>query len=293
MTARSRKPSHLSTALTESRPGRVSASPETPPRTALVVEYDGSAFNGWQLQRGSDVSTVQATLENAVSAVADTQVRLHCAGRTDTGVHATHQVVHFDCHSARSERAWVLGCNANLPDSVVVRAAYPVSADFHARFSARARRYRYLIYNDDVRTAHSPRYLTWVRQPLDVDAMHDGAQSLLGEQDFSAFRAASCQSSTPMRHVDFIEVYRHGRLVVVDVQANAFLHHMVRNIVGTLVAVGKGRHEPGWVASLLSGRDRTLAADTAPANGLYLVGVTYPPHFGLPCEPVGPVFLGD
>ena len=291
MTARSRKPNPSSTALTKQAPPPDKQDPERTQRIALTVEYDGSRFNGWQLQRGSDVNSVQAVLERAVSAVADSPVRLHCAGRTDSGVHATNQVVHFDCANLRSTRSWVLGCNANLPASVAVRSAQLVSPEFHARFSALSRRYRYIIYNSTVRHAVAAAYLTWVRQPLEVELMQLEAQALLGEQDFSSFRAAACQSRTPMRQVDFIEVFRRGDLVVVDIQANAFLHHMVRNIVGTLVAVGRGQCEAGWVAELLSLKDRTRAADTAPASGLYLVGVNYPEQYELrPAEP-GPVFL--
>jgi tRNA pseudouridine38-40 synthase len=264
---------------------------EAQQRIALTIEYDGSCFNGWQLQRGSEVNTVQSVLEQSVSAVAAAPVRLHCAGRTDSGVHATNQVVHFDSSARRDPRNWLLGCNANLPDSVVVKSAQAVAAEFHARFSALSRRYRYLIYNQEVRSSHGSAYLTWVRQPLDVQRMHEEAQALLGENDFSSFRAAACQSSTPMRHVDFVEVTAHRQLVVIDIQANAFLHHMVRNIVGALIVVGKGRCEAGWIAELLSMRDRTLAPDTAPAAGLYLVGVNYPPEYGLQTGAPGPVFL--
>ncbi|MCZ6830013.1 MAG: tRNA pseudouridine(38-40) synthase TruA [Gammaproteobacteria bacterium] len=260
-------------------------------RIALTVEYNGAAYNGWQLQQGANVATVQGVLEAALGAVAARPVRLFCAGRTDSGVHATNQLVHFDAPTARSPKAWLMGSNANLPDSVVVKGVQAVPAEFHARFSARSRRYRYLILNTAVRSALAPAQLTWVRYPLDVALMHGEAQSLLGERDFSAFRAASCQSTTAMRHVDFVEVYRHGELVVVDIQANAFLHHMVRNIVGTLLAVGCGQLAAGELAGLLALRDRTLAPETAPANGLYLVGVSYPAQFSLQSFPPGPVFL--
>ena len=285
---RSRKPRHSWTALTKSQDP-----PETPQRIALTVEYDGSCFNGWQLQRGSAANSVQAALERSISSVAAAPIRVHCAGRTDSGVHATNQVVHFDCHAEREPRNWVLGCNANLPDSIVVKSAQFIDAEFHARFSALSRRYRYLIYNTDVRSAHGSRYLCWVRQALDVETMQREARALLGEQDFSSFRAAACQSSTAMRHVDFIEVYARRELVVVDIQANAFLHHMVRNIVGTLIAVGKGRCASGWVGELLALKDRTRASDTAPAAGLYLVAVNYPSRFGIQTGAPGPVFLAD
>jgi tRNA pseudouridine38-40 synthase len=261
-------------------------------RIALTVEYNGAAYNGWQLQQGSTTAiTVQGVLEAALGNIAAQPVRLACAGRTDTGVHATNQVVHFDAPAARSPKAWLTGGNAQLPDTVVIRGVQVVPQDFHARFSAQARRYRYLILNTPVRSALAPKQLTWVRYPLDVAAMHAQAQDLLGERDFSSFRAASCQSSTPMRHVNCIDVNRRGDLVVVDIQANAFLHHMVRNIVGTLLAVGRGQLALGSVASLLAGRDRTRAPETAPANGLYLVGVSYPQLFAIQSRSPGPVFL--
>ena len=267
-------------------------SPDRPQRVALWVEYDGSSFSGWQLQRGSAASSVQAALEAAVSYVANQPVRIHCAGRTDAGVHATNQLVHFESPNYREATSWQRGCNANLPETVCVHAAIEVADDFHARFSALSRRYRYLIYNHPVRPAIGARYLTWVRQPLDAASMHQAAQALLGELDFTSFRAAACQSSTPMRHVDFIEVSRRGELVVIDIQANAFLHHMVRNIAGTLVSVGKGLKNPSWVAELLAMRDRTQAPDTAPASGLYLVGVNYPEHYGLGRPEPGPRLFG-
>jgi tRNA pseudouridine38-40 synthase len=260
-------------------------------RIALVLEYDGAPFNGWQLQQGNQQQTVQGALESALSTVAAAPVRVHCAGRTDAGVHADYQVVHFDSPTERAPRAWREGVNTELPAAVVVRHAQAVDQEFHARFSATARRYRYIILNRPVRPALLSGCVTWVRQPLDAGQMHDAAQSLLGERDFSAFRAASCQSSTAMRRVDFIEVFRAGEFVVIDIQANAFLHHMVRNIAGTLIAVGRGRQGGHWPAELLAGRDRTRAADTAASAGLYLVGVSYPERFGLPLPVAGPGFL--
>jgi len=289
--AKSRKPSPFWTALIKPTDRPDSDLPNSLQRIAMTVEYDGSEFSGWQLQRGSSARSVQGVLEKAIGEVANTPLRIYCAGRTDTGVHATSQVFHFDSPNVREPRSWLLGCNANLPDTVAVRTAQQVDDSFHARFSALSRRYRYLIFNRDVRTALAPRYLTWIRQPVDVETMQHEAQSLLGEQDFSSFRAAACQSSTPMRHVDFIEVSRSGSLVVVDIQANAFLHHMVRNIVGALLAVGKGRMGSGGLAELLALKDRTRAPDTAPANGLYLVQVNYPPLFSIQVVDPGPVFL--
>ena len=262
-------------------------------RIACRIEYNGAAYNGWQTQPHLDVSTVQQELEAGLSAVAGTALRVHCAGRTDTGVHGHGQVVHFDAPVARAPKSWVLGANAEMAPDVRVHWAVPVVADFHARFSATARRYRYIIANALVRPALLQGQVTWHRRPLDAQLMHTEAQVLLGEQDFSAFRAAACQSSTPMRDVHSVSVFRRGQLVVVDIKANAFLHHMVRNIVGSLMAVGSGKQPSGWIAGLLSGRDRTVAADTAPPDGLYLVEVEYPSHFGLPETPDGPLILGE
>jgi tRNA pseudouridine38-40 synthase len=219
-------------------------------------------------------------------------VRVSCAGRTDAGVHGHGQVIHFDAPVERSAKAWVLGANANLPADVRVHWAVQVPADFHARFSALARRYRYIIADTAVRPALLGGQVAWQRRALDHRAMHAAAQSLLGEQDFSAFRAATCQSRGPMRNVHSLDVSRRGDLVVIDIKANAFLHHMVRNIAGSLMAVGLGRRSPEWIGQLLAGRDRSVAADTAPAAGLYLVDVDYPPRFALPATPYGPLLLG-
>lgn len=261
-------------------------------RIACRIEYDGSAYNGWQAQPHPGARTVQQQLEAALAAVAARPVRVHCAGRTDTGVHGHCQIVHFDAPVARPPKAWVLGSNASLPADVRVHWAVPVPVVFHARFSALSRRYRYLIANTAVRPPLFSTQLTWYRRPLNVEWMHTAAQALLGEQDFSAFRAAACQSATPMRNVHAVRVFRLGELVVVDIEANAFLHHMVRNIVGSLLAVGSGRENCDWIAQLLQGRDRTLAADTAPPNGLYLADVAYAPTFSLPPTPFGPLLLG-
>lgn len=260
-------------------------------RVACRVEYDGSAFNGWQLQPQEQVTTVQGTLERALSKVADTPVRIHCAGRTDAGVHAFAQIIHFDPGVSRSCKSWQMGANANLPDSVRIHWAESVPADFHARFSALSRRYRYVIANAPVRSALLRDKVSWCRYPLDEGVMHREAQALIGEHDFSAFRAATCQSETPMREVQQLSVFRRGELVVIDIQANAFLHHMVRNIAGSLMAVGSGRQSAGWMQGLLRGRDRTVAADTASAAGLYLVRVFYPDCYRLPGVPEGPMLL--
>lgn len=290
--SRSPKPENCSSALADYFP-RLSADPlPAGSRIACRVEYNGAHYNGWQAQPHLDVHTVQQELERALGEVAAAPVRVHCAGRTDTGVHGHAQVVHFDAPVERAPKAWVLGANATLARDVRVHWALPVDADFHARFSALSRRYRYVIANALVRPAMLEGQVTWHRYPLDEALMHREAQALLGEQDFSAFRAAACQSTTPMRNIQHLEVNRRGQLVVVDVKANAFLHHMVRNIVGSLMAVGSGRKPAGWISQLLQNKDRTAAADTAPPDGLYLVDVEYPGHFGLPPTPPGPVIAG-
>ena len=269
----------------------VSPSPSVS-RIACCLEYRGGAYSGWQSQRG--VKTVQGALEQALSSVADAPVRVHCAGRTDTGVHAVGQWIHFAPPRERDVGAWVRGGNANLPQDIRLLHAAAVPADFHARHSATARHYRYIIVNTAVASALCRGQATWVRQPLDAQRMHRAAQALIGERDFSAFRAASCQSRTAMRCVHRIRVRRSGALLAIDVTANAFLHHMVRNIAGALIAVGSGRRDIDWIGELLRGLDRTRAAATAVPDGLYLVGVTYPQHFGLPEDVVAdrPLLFG-
>jgi tRNA pseudouridine38-40 synthase len=256
-------------------------------RYALGVEYDGSGFHGWQRlgKPGTDtVRTVQATIETALSFVADQPVETICAGRTDAGVHGRCQVVHFDSVVGREPRSWSLGATSRLPADVCVRWCVPVADDFHARFSARARRYRYRILNRSVRPALGRQYLTWIRPPLDADAMHEAAQVLVGEHDFSAFRTVHCQAPHARRDLHLVCVQRHGDEVAIDVQANAFLHHMVRNIVGSLLEVGMGERPATWIGDVLAGRDRTLAGPTAPASGLEFVGPRYPASWRLPAE---------
>lgn len=260
-------------------------------RIALGIEYDGSAHFGWQRQR--EVPSVQEYLEKALSVVANTPVEVQCAGRTDAGVHATGQVVHFDCDAHRPERAWTMGVNANLPDSIAVTWCKHVDDDFHARFSATHRRYRYVIYNAPLRPALLHAGVTHVYRELDADRMHEAAQALVGEQDFTSFRASLCQSKTPFRNVTNVTVTRLGRYVILDISANAFLHHMVRNITGSLIEIGAGDQPVEWIAELLQLKDRSAAAATAKPNGLYLVHVTYPPAFELPSIPLGPLFLPE
>jgi tRNA pseudouridine38-40 synthase len=256
-------------------------------RYALGVEYDGSDFLGWQRLDKPGVAgaaTLQQALETALSHVADTPVATVCAGRTDAGVHALCQVVHFDSEAERTPRGWMLGATSRLPPSLSVRWCLPVANDFHARFSARARRYRYRILNRPVRPALGRQYLTWERRPLDAQAMHRAAQALLGEHDFSTFRTVHCQAPHARREVQELLVRRDGEVVEVEMQANAFLHHMVRNIVGSLLEVGAGEQRESWIAELLASRDRTLAGPTAPATGLVFLGPKYPAEFGLPAE---------
>ncbi len=249
-------------------------------RIAIGIEYDGTAYNGWQRQRTG--LGVQERLEQALAEVANETVEVTCAGRTDTGVHASGQVAHFDSDAERSARGWLLGANTNLPDDICVTWVKPVGDDFHARFSATARRYRYRILNRLVRSALHRRRAWWVHQDLDQRRMHEAAQALLGEHDFSAFRAAGCQASNAVREVTSIGVARDGDWVLLDITANAFLQHMVRNIAGTLVAIGRGDEDVAWAARLLAGRDRTRAGMAAPPHGLTLVQVFYPDAFGIP-----------
>lgn len=259
-------------------------------RVALVVEYDGSRFHGWQYQK-SGIPSVAGDLARAVAHVADHPVDLVCAGRTDAGVHASYQVVHFDTAVNRSLRAWVLGINSALPADISVQWAGNVPESFHARFSARARRYRYLIFNHTVRPALYRDQVSWSFRPLGVERMTEAAACLIGEHDFSSFRAAGCQSNTPNRFVSAIKVFRQGPFVLIDIEANAFLHHMVRNIAGSLMAVGAGQQPVAWLKSVLESRDRTKAAVTAPAGGLYLVDVQYPDFPEIPRPAIGPTLL--
>lgn len=259
-------------------------------RIALSVEYDGSEFHGWQRQASGQIS-VQECLENALSSVANTEIRVACAGRTDAGVHATNQIVSFESPVARSPKAWVMGGNASLPPQVRVNWACGVSADFHARFSAVSRTYRYVWNTQAIRSTTLYRKVTWSRNDLDIDAMQQSVACLIGEHDFSAFRAASCQSNSPCRRVDEISFLRQGSFVVMEITANAFLHHMVRNLAGSIGMVGRHLKPPAWIAELLEGCNRSVAADTAPPDGLYLVGVGYPPAYNLPNQVKGPIFL--
>jgi tRNA pseudouridine38-40 synthase len=249
-------------------------------RLALGVEYDGSAFCGWQTQPAR--CGVQDHLEAALAHIAGAPVETVCAGRTDAGVHALEQVVHFDAPVARPGSAWVRGVNASLPAGLAVLWAREIGEDFHARFSAKSRCYRYVLLNHPVRAAVGHGRVGWFHLPLDVDAMRAAAKLLEGEHDFSAFRSSECQAKSPVRHVSSITVERHGVYLVFEFRANAFLHHMVRNLMGTLIYVGKGKHEPRWASEVLCARDRALAAPTFDAAGLYLARVEYEEHWDLP-----------
>jgi tRNA pseudouridine38-40 synthase len=250
-------------------------------RIAVGVEYDGSNFSGWQYQKHGE-RTVQEEVEKALSRVANHPVRVHCAGRTDTGVHATGQVIHFDTEAERDERAWVFGANANLPKDVAVLWAKPVSDDFHARFSATRRAYRYVIFTRHVRPTFLAYRVSWHYKELDVARMAEAGKALVGEHDFSSYRAVACQAKSPVRTLHKLEVTRDGPFIFIDLEANGFLHHMVRNIAGVLMAIGDGERPIEWSREVLEARDRTLGGVTAQPYGLYLTEVGYPSEYGLP-----------
>ncbi|MBK5930828.1 tRNA pseudouridine(38-40) synthase TruA [Halochromatium salexigens] len=251
-----------------------------PRRIVLGIEYLGTPYCGWQYQHHA--LSVQQVLEEALARVADQPVRVHCAGRTDAGVHATGQVVHFETTAVRSERAWTLGVNAHLPDEVAVRWARAVDADFHARFSAVARHYRYLILRRPARSALWHRRAFWTHRALSVAPMREATAALIGRHDFTSFRALACQAKSPVRTLHALDLSERGDLLVLSVSADGFLHHMVRNLVGVLLAIGRGERPVDWAAELLALRDRAQGGVTAPAHGLYLVRVDYPAAFGLP-----------
>lgn len=258
-------------------------------RWALGVEYDGNGFCGWQRQLGQ--ASVQQSLEEALSRLAGTAIPVTVAGRTDTGVHALCQVVHFDAPVQRSAESWLRATNTYLPDGVAVRWAQPVAAHFHARFSATARRYRYVILNRREKSALWRNHSAWVYSPLAIEPMQVAADLLLGTHDFSAFRASSCQANNPVRSLHRLTVSQRGDLISIDAEANGFLHHMVRNLAGVLIAIGRGDQSPQWAAEVLASRDRCQAGVTAPPGGLYFVAPRYPDEFALPVDAVDPGFL--
>lgn len=249
-------------------------------RIALGIEYNGSDFYGWQAQRG--LATVQGVLEEALAKVANEPIYLFCAGRTDADVHATGQVVHFDTRAKRHMDAWIWGTNAHLPPSVVVRWAKHVDYHFHARFKAIARRYRYVIFNHPIRPGLLQSRVSWHYYPLDVDKMREAGALLIGEQDFSSFRSSQCNSKSPMRNVTDFSIERRGDFVMIEIEANAFLHHMVRNIVGSLMKVGSGVRDIAWMQEVIEAKSRQKAAETAPPDGLYLIRVRYPEPYIFP-----------
>ncbi len=258
---------------------------------ALGVEYNGSAYNGFQLQ--PDAPSIQGELEKALSIVGDSDIHIICAGRTDSGVHATGQVISFESPNERPLKAWLMGVNANLPQDISITWAHEVNEKFSARFSAFARRYRYIIYNGRNRPAIGNGLVShYYRARLDENAMNEAAQCLLGENDFSTFRGAGCQSRSPMRNVSDISVTRRGSYVILDITANAFLLHMVRNIAGSLIEIGLGKQPISWMEEIFKQKNRNLAGPTALPDGLYLVDVSYPPIYELPKrEELGPFFI--
>ncbi len=249
-------------------------------RIVLGVEYDGSEFNGWQSQ--PDGRTVQDHIQRAISLIACEPIAIVAAGRTDTGVHALEQVIHFDTRTERPLSAWVRGVNAQLPRSIAVLWAHPVTDEFHARFSAQARSYQYVLINRPARSAVHHGKVGWFHAPLDVHAMREAARHLLGEHDFSAFRAAECQAKSPVKNIAQLDIRQQGDTIIFDLTANAFLHHMVRNIVGGLIYVGKGKHPSLWLKDILETRQRRLAAPTFAPDGLYLRQIKYDPKWRLP-----------
>lgn len=257
-------------------------------KIAACVEYDGTAYCGWQ--RLSHAPSVQATVEKALAIVANHPVDVICAGRTDSGVHAVGQIIHFETHSARTMHNWMRGTNSNLPNDVSLRWVQEVDHNFHARFSAYKRQYRYIILNRPSRPALQYNHVAWIFDSLDAQAMHQAAQLLVGEQDFSSFRAAGCQARHAIREVNSINVTREQDFIYIDIAANAFLHHMVRNIVGTLIDVGRGKQSKQQFADLIEIKDRTQAGVTAPACGLYFVSVSYPDTFAIPKNKRLPIY---
>jgi len=261
-------------------PGALCPKSSAMTRWAACIEYDGSDYHGWQSQ--PHAASVQDALEHALSKVADQPIRTVCCGRTDTGVHAQGQIVHFDTDVQRPARAWLMGSNRYLPDDIASQWFVPMPDTFHARFGAFAREYRYWVIDRDAPSALWRRRAWHSHHRLDDQAMHQAAQALVGRHDFSAFRAAGCQAKSPWRTIDHLTVARHGDWLQIDIRANAFLHHMVRNLVGSLAEVGRGRQSVGWIGQLLANRDRRLAGMTAPACGLSLRRVHYPAEFQLP-----------
>ncbi len=261
-------------------------------RFALGIDYEGTHYRGWQTQQ-EGVPSIQSTIEDVLSRIADHPVIIHAAGRTDAGVHASGMVAHFDTHAIRGHKSWLLGSNTWLPKDIALRWIHPVSEDFHARFKAVARRYRYIIFNSGQRSSQLAGKVTWHYHPLNFERMKIAASYLVGQHNFNSFRAVGCQSRNPNRHVHFLNLTKRGSFIILDIQADGFLHHMVRNIAGVLMAIGEGNAEAEWVQELLRVQDRTQGGVTASGSGLYFVDALYPPEFELPKEPLGPLWLVD
>jgi tRNA pseudouridine38-40 synthase len=283
--------------LVNSVPSTASSTVTAPPlhRIMLIIQYDGQSYNGWQSQPQPHIRTIQTTLEKALNQFAANitlglpPIEVVCAGRTDAGVHASCQVVHFDTPLVRKMDGWVRGTNTYLPPSIRVIHAQVVNPDFHARFSATSRTYHYWIYNQRVASALWQGKAGWYHATLDITAMQQGATYLLGEHDFSSFRSSECQARSPIRHIDRLTVEQYGIWIKIAIHGNAFLHHMVRNIVGSLIHIGNGNHDPEWMMAVLEAKDRSVAAPTFMPDGLYLVGVGYPHQFQLPLTLLQPL----
>jgi tRNA pseudouridine38-40 synthase len=258
-------------------------------RYALGIEYDGAKYHGWQRQ--NNAISVQEKLEKALSVIANEKIAVVCAGRTDTGVSATNQIIHFDTEKIRKDVAWTLGVNTHLPHDIAVSWVKKVDDEFHARFSATARRYRYIIYNSRLRSAILSTGISFCHQQLDEKLMHQAAQYFVGEHDFTSFRTVHCQSHSPIRTMYHCNITRQGDYVIIDVKGNAFLHHMIRNFAGSLMEVGDGSRAVVWIKEVLDAKNRCVAGMTASAAGLYFVGVDYPEQFELPKRHLGPLFL--
>jgi len=259
-------------------------------KVALVIEYKGTEYKGWQAQK-YDVPTVQEHLETALSKIAAHTVKVVCAGRTDASVHASAQVVHFETDVERSERAWTLGVNSHLPKDIAVVAASYMHSSFHARFSAVSRRYRYVIYSNPLRPAIMSKEVTWTHKKLDINKMKEAASVFIGKHDFSSFRAVGCQANSPIRTILNFQVYESGQYIVLDVRANAFLHHMIRNFAGVLMSIGAGEESVSWASRVLAAKDRNKGGITGPPEGLYFVDAQYPAEFKVPKVALGPHFL--
>lgn len=264
-----------------------------PYRYAAAVEYAGANYHGWQKQLHDQVPAIQFFVEAALSRIANHPIDVVCAGRTDAGVNASRQIIHFDSPVQRPERAWVMGSNTHLPADIALMWVQPVAQAFHARFSALSRRYRYVIYSSRVKPAILHKGVTWTWKTLDLKRMQQAAVHLVGEHDFTSYRAVGCQAKNPVRRVEFIEVRQKGDLIVIDIKANAFLHHMVRNIAGVLMTIGAGEADTNWSKQVLDAKDRREGGVTAPPYGLYFVDVDYPTDFALPQDALGPYFLAE